>query len=381
MALKVLYVLPPTKTFAGIERVVDEICEQMASSMPQRISVDVLFTSVYETNQTENRAYAKKLHEVRTRWELIRTFREVAGSDQYDLVVVPQVEATVITWLACLGRRKNLILYLHGNPKVEIRSWKAWVLFLLMNKIVLHRLTGVFGVSKTQLEAFQALYPSKIPHFWVPNPVRHLAARDVSTDVLGKPVTYVNVGRFCYQKGQDLLLRAFAKAYQARKNIRLNLVGYGAEQDSLVALIWSLGIETVVHIAYHPDTPQAPLVASDVYVSTSRWEGWSLAICEALRVGLPVIATDCEFGPSDILTDRRLGLLVKPDDEDAIAEAMVSFHDNLSEEASHSKFRLDYIDRFSAGTVVHAHASALEHVWQAPGVLRQRASRRSAQAS
>ncbi|WP_019905976.1 glycosyltransferase [Methylobacterium sp. 77] len=378
MTLKVLYVLPPTKTFAGIERVVDEIGDHMSKSMGHRIDVDVLFTWNYETNKVENRSYRKIQRQVKGRWELIRTLREVAGRAEYDLVVVPQVEATVIAWLSCLGRRKNFVLYLHGNPKLEMRSWKAKVLFYLMDKVVLRRLAGVFGVSKTQLEAFRVLYPSNVPHVWVPNPVRRFEQPLERATVPGQPVTYVNVGRFSYQKGHDILVTAFAKAYRTRKNIRLVLVGYGP-MDDLVRLIKSLDLESVVRIAYHPDNPQEPLAASDVYVSTSRWEGWSLAICEALRVGLPVIATDCEFGPSDILTDRRLGLLV-PLDDDAIAAAMVEFHDNLQREARHRQFRMDYIDTFSVETVVHDHAAALEHVSQTsrkPEALMSHASARA----
>lgn len=390
MALKVLYILPPTKTFAGIERVVDEVCDHMAATLGHRFAIDVLFTAKYQGHAIENRSYNKIQREVKTRTQLVRTLREVAGSEGYDLVVIPQVEATVLTWFACLGRRKPFIVYLHGNPKVEARSWKARILFFLMEKVVLDRLAGVFGVAKSQLEAFRTLFPSNVPHFWVPNPVRRFPERvadraaptgDTVGQEVDERVTYVNVGRFSYQKGQDILLRAFAKAYRARKNIRLVLVGYGPDQEDLVALVEALGLQDVARIAYHPDDPRAPLAASDVYVSVSRWEGWSLAICEALRMGLPVIATDCEFGPGDILTDRRLGLLVPPGDEDRIAEAMVAFHDNLAQEKAHSAFRMDYIDAFNVEKVVHDHAAALERAHQVLPLRSARTSRASASAS
>lgn len=373
MALKVLYILPPTKTFAGIERVVDEVCDQMGATLAHRLVIEVLFTARYPGHAIQNRRYNTIEREVTSRTQLIRTLREVAGSGVYDLVVIPQVEATVVAWFACLGRRKPFILYLHGNPKVEARSWKARILFFLMEKIVLNRLVGVFGVAESQLEAFRTQFPSRIPHFWVPNPVRRFSSLAAPTAHTGpqtseavacqdadRPVTYVNVGRFSYQKGQDILLRAFAKAYRSRRNIRLVLVGYGPDRDHLLTQIEALGLAGVAQIAHHPDNPQVPLAASDVYVSASRWEGWSLAICEALRMGLPVIATDCEFGPRDIIADRRLGLLVPRDDEDRIAEAMIAFHDNLAQEKAHQTFRMNYIDAFNVEKVVHDHAAALE---------------------
>jgi len=95
-------------------------------------------------------------------------------------------------------------------------------------------------------------------------------------------------------------------------------------------------------------------------MSTSRWEGWSLAICEALRFGLPVVSTDCDFGPSDILTDPRLGRLTALNDENQLVDAMTYYVDNLAAEKAHASYRKDYIDRYSAENVVQLHASALE---------------------
>ena len=142
------------------------------------------------------------------------------------------------------------------------------------------------------------------------------------------------------------------------------LVGYGDSEPELRDTIKRLGLETIVSIEHHPESPQVALSGSDVYVSTSRWEGWSLAICEALRSGLPVVATDCEFGPSDILTDQRLGLLVPPQEEDELVRAMLYYCDNLHVEKSYSDYRKNFINRYSAENIVHIHADALTLVAQ-----------------
>jgi glycosyltransferase involved in cell wall biosynthesis len=256
-------------------------------------------------------------------------------------VVVPQVESTVLYWLSCLGLGRRFVLYLHGNPKREMSHLKAKILFFVMRLVVLHRLAAVFGVSPKQVQSFRAMFPSRAPHFWAPNPVRTF---DGIAEAAGpsEVVTFVKVGRFAFQKGHDNLLRAFARLHEVRSNVRLVLVGYGAR------------------IEHHPHSPEPALAAADVYVSASRWEGWSLAICEALRFGLPVVATDCEFGPSDILTDRRLGRLTPPDDEAGLAAAMLYYCDNLDKEREAAAFRRAYVERFNAQAVVHAHVEALE---------------------
>jgi glycosyltransferase involved in cell wall biosynthesis len=357
MRLKVLYILPPTKSYAGIERVIDEICSELAQKYGAEIDLDVLYTSAYK-GANDRPAYNKIQENVRGRLDLMRTVRRIARRKDYQLVVVPQVESTVLYWVSCLGTGRKFVLYLHGNPRCEMSHLKAKIMFFVMRAVVLHRLAAVFGTSPKQLRAFRAMFPHRAPHYWVPNPVRTFD--DVALErSASEAVTFVKVGRFAYQKGHDILVRAFARVHAARPNARLVLVGYGAGEPALREQIETLGLRDVVRIEHLPHSPEPALAAADVYVSASRWEGWSLAICEALRFGLPVVATDCEFGPSDILTDRRLGRLTPPGDEAALAEGMIHYFDNLEEAREAAAYRRSYVERFDAGVVVHAHADAL----------------------
>ncbi|PVE20650.1 alpha-mannosyltransferase [Microvirga sp. KLBC 81] len=359
MSLKVLYILPPTKIYAGIERVVDEVCSELAERYHTDLAIDVLYTSDFKNFEIGNRKYRKIKKLTGGRLNLMLTVRRVVSEAKYDLVVVPQVEATVIFWLACLGLRRSFALYLHGNPRLEMSHLKAKLLFFIMGRFILHRLSYVFGTSPKQLESFKAMFPSNVPHHWVPNPVRRFDGDNNEAIPDSEIVTFVNVARFSYQKGQDILLSSFAKLHKLRRNVRLRMVGYGNSEPDLRQQIKDLDLEGVVSIEFYPDNPQAALSASDVYVSPSRWEGWSLAICEALRFGLPVVATDCEFGPSDILTDQRLGRLVSLLDEDQLVSAMQYYCDNIQLEKKYSEYRKSFVDRYSVERVVHVHADAL----------------------
>jgi glycosyltransferase involved in cell wall biosynthesis len=169
----------------------------------------------------------------------------------------------------------------------------------------------------------------------------------------------VNVGRFSFQKGQDTLVEAFWRLYRTRQDIRLRIVGYGEDEEKLRSEIHRLGLQDVATLEHHPNSPQPVLIRGDIYISTSRWEGWSLAICEALRFGLPVISTDCEFGPSDILVDERLGRLVPTDDIDQLVDMMRYYCINLESEKVHAEYRREFVEAYSAENVIHAHAQAL----------------------
>jgi glycosyltransferase involved in cell wall biosynthesis len=356
---KILYVQPGTHSFAGIEHVVDTICSKLTEKYSADFEIDVLYTTTHR-NRPSGQNYHSIDRRPRSRLELMRAFREVISSKDYDLVVVPQIEPAVIAMASCIGIRRSFVVHLHGNPWREQSHLKARILFFLMKAYFLRRASCVFGTSPRQLESFKAMFGSYTPQYWVPNPVRRFDGIDIQKGAdESECVTFVNVGRFSYQKGQDILLQAFSKLSKLRRNVRLKIVGHGNGEAELQSEIGRLGLGAIVTIEHYPDNPQPALSASDVYVSTSRWEGWSLAICEALRFGLPVIATDCEFGPSDILVDRRLGRLVAADGGQTLVDAMIYYCDNLPAERLNARFRRDFIDRYSAENVVDIHADAL----------------------
>lgn len=357
--MKILYIQLATPTFAGIEIVVDAICTELAVKYSTEHEVDVLYTSDQKGYPIEPRHYHAIRRFAKSHVSLLSTFRDVIRSGQYDVIVVPQVEPTVLVWVACLGLRPKLVMHLHGNPRLERRHWKAKIMFFLMKALVIRRLSYVFGTSIRQLESLKEMFGADTPCIWTPNPVREFEKANDKPTISSPLVTFVNVGRFDYQKGQDILVDAFARLYEVRPNARLKLVGYGKDEAALHAQIDRLGLSAAAAIEHHPLNPQDALLSSDVFVATSRWEGWSLAICEALRFGLPVIAIDCEFGPSEILTDPLLGTLVPAADSDALVEAMVRYHDNIVDERKHAAFRKATIDAYSASQVVHIHANAL----------------------
>lgn len=355
---RVLYVQPGTSNFAGIERVVDTICTELVERRGDDFDVDVLYTTEHKNFPIEPRKYRAIKKVARSRTHLMRIFRETVGGGNYDLVVVPQIEPTVICWVACLGLAPRLAMHLHGNPALERSHPKAKVLFAMLRLVVLRKLRCVFGTSPRQLESFRAMFSSEVPQLWLPNPVRRFPSVAKSAKATSE-ITFVSVGRFARQKGHDVLIDVFKTLHQSRPEVRLRLVGHGELEGELRAQIDRLGLTGLVSIQYAPNSPHEALAASDVYVSVSRWEGWSLAICEALRFGLPVVATDCDFGPSDILVDRRLGRLVPLGEPGALLDAMTYYCDHLESEVRDSDYRKEYVDRFSVEQVVHVHAKAL----------------------
>lgn len=113
------------------------------------------------------------------------------------------------------------------------------------------------------------------------------------------PFTYITVGRLEPQKNQALLIRAFARLPDG--DSRLILLGKGSLQGELVALAQSLGVAERVQFAGLQSDVGAWLDRAHCFVFSSDFEGFGNVLLEAMNAGLPIVSTDCPYGPREIL--------------------------------------------------------------------------------
>ncbi len=130
-----------------------------------------------------------------------------------------------------------------------------------------------------------------------------------------------SAGRLVHQKGYDVLVRAFAASGFSNSH-RLVIAGEGPGLGALRALASELGIGDRVDFTGFQKNPWAWMRQCDLYVLSSRWEGCPNALAEAMACGAPAVASDCRFGPSELITHERDGWLVRPEEPGALAQAM-----------------------------------------------------------
>lgn len=154
----------------------------------------------------------------------------------------------------------------------------------------------------------------------IPNFVRELpAAPDAASR---EPLSLLAVGRLDPQKGFDVLLRAFAASGMVARGARLTILGEGPQRGTLTELAQALGIAHAVQMPGVVKDPERWMARCSVFVLSSRYEGFPNVLLEAMAMGCPVIATDCDSGPREIVRDGENGLLVPPENPDALAAAM-----------------------------------------------------------
>lgn len=119
----------------------------------------------------------------------------------------------------------------------------------------------------------------------------------------------IAIGRLCLAKNFPLLLEAF-KESKIRQSHKLLIVGHGVLEKQLEELVHELRLTNYVIFTGKVANPFPLLSRASFLVNTSIEESFCLVILEALALGVPVVATDCDFGPADMVVDNVNGRLV-----------------------------------------------------------------------
>lgn len=141
----------------------------------------------------------------------------------------------------------------------------------------------------------------------------------------GRPLRLIAIGRLHWQKGLDYLLRAVAQVHRAGLPLQLQLVGDGPAATELRQLAVELGVhDNVQWLGWHSE-PIDTLAQADLLVLPSLTEGLPNSLLEALLVGVPAIASDCDYGPRELTEGGRWATLVPPGDVAALAREIADF--------------------------------------------------------
>jgi len=225
-----------------------------------------------------------------------------------------------------------LCFYFSNNLKVTVREATSFENYSSVVKSVLVRLlypraNKIICTSeyiRNQLSTLRGLDVRKL--IFLPNPidiekVRNLSAIECKNEWADGGYRVISVGRLIKAKGFDVLISALALL---RKNLdcQLLIVGDGPEKKNLENQIQALQLQGHVKIIGYKSNPYPYMYASDVYVLSSRWEGYVNTLVEAMILGIDVVATDCNSGPGDLIRDKLDYELVPIDSEEGLAKSI-----------------------------------------------------------
>ena len=133
----------------------------------------------------------------------------------------------------------------------------------------------------------------------------------------------ISIGRFDYEKGNDLLLQVWKKVEKQMPDWQLDIYGNGNREPYLLQMR-QLEIDSSRCHLYEPiNDVKKEYLNSSVFVLPSRYEGFGLVLIEAMACGVPVVSFDCENGPRSIITNGADGFLIPTFDIDAFADKLL----------------------------------------------------------
>jgi glycosyltransferase involved in cell wall biosynthesis len=247
--------------------------------------------------------------------QVARSIRRLAP----DLVHTHMVHADVYGSLAARLAHRPFVSTRHNDDRYLLGPFRH------VDRAAMHGAARIVAISdavkRFHIEAGLPAEKLVTIHYGLDEPPR--APSEVTPTDLGIPSgspLLLAIGRLIEQKDHATLLRAFAQIRTTRPDAHLAILGWGRLERELRRQSAELGLTGSVHLPGRVE-PRDWLARADVFVHTSRWEGFGIVLLEAMLARLPVVATRVSAVP-EIVLDGETGVLVEPGDAAGVAAAV-----------------------------------------------------------
>lgn len=282
----------------------------------------------------------------------LRALRRLMRRERPTVVLGIMTKASILAVLAARGLPCRVIATEQTHPPVQ-RLPPMWV---RLRHWTYPRAQAVVALTKGTGDWLDRHIPG-VHALVIPNAVRWPLPQGepvvVPPERAGR-LRLLAVGRLHPVKGFDVLLQAFASIAELFPGWDLVILGEGEQRAALEEQIELAGLASRVNLPGWAGNIDQWYEQSDLYVLSSRVEGLSNTLLEAMASGLPCIAFDCETGPREIIRDGIDGVLVRPTED---PEALAAWLSNLMaypvERARYARRATDVRDRFSVARVMN----------------------------
>lgn len=274
--------------------------------------------------------------------------RALAG--RFDVVISFLTKVNVLTLLATRGVKVPVIVSERNNPDRQPAHplWRFALHHLYPRARSIVMLTHRGRERLPLAERKRAIV--------IPNPVCPLPYAPRSDG----PPQLVAVGRLTEQKGFDLLISAFGKLAQKFPDWTLVIFGEGPDRQALEAQVEAAGLKQRILLpgvtAHHGQW----IESANLFVLSSRYEGFANVVGEAMQAGLAVAAFDCDFGPSDLIEADVSGVLVPPENVDLLVEALAALMSSPDSRARLGSAAVERVQLFREDAVMACWMRAIE---------------------
>lgn len=276
-------------------------------------------------------------------WRNLKTVRKIVAKVNPDCIIsfIDNINTNVC--LSLFFKKIPIIVSERSNPLVI----KPYGLYRYLRPLAYLRANKI----SVQCECFKDFMPLlKYKMIVTPNPV--FKPQIVKTDyAINGAVKFISCARLSEIKQFDLMIRAFALIHSQLNNTTLTIYGEGSQRKALNSLIEELGLQDSVFLPGTTRDIYEKLCSADIYLMTSRQEGFPNALCEAMAVGLPVIAFECHKGLRDILYNGDNGYLIQPDNISALCSCALNLITDNSRRENIGQKAKTVCDKFNISNI------------------------------
>lgn len=165
-----------------------------------------------------------------------------------------------------------------------------------------------------------------------------------------------------YQKGFDLIIPIFSTLANQHRDWHLLILGDGEQRGLLLQKVKEFNLADRIHLPGNVNNIHSIYKCADLFVLSSRYEGFPNVLCEAMASGLPAVSFDCPTGPSEIIRDGIDGILVTLEDTEKLKESLDQLMSNTSTRESMGEKASDVAERFSINKVMDKWEELLNNV-------------------
>lgn len=296
--------------------------------------------------------YKSRLHQILSNFKLIKHYfklQKAISQIKPDIIIsVGQSEKYIVPLLRTKAVK---IREIHFNSNYRNFTYKSKKLANILNfldyKVISKGYDKIVLLTKEDKDTF---FQNNNKFIYIHNPVTFKSSNINHYNINSNYV--IAVGRLSIQKDFISLINAWSLVHKECPDWKLKIVGEGPERKHLEEEIKRLHLCNSIVLTGYSNNVQKEMSESSIFVLTSLYEGFGLVILEAMSCGLPPVTFACQFGPKDIITNGKNGLLVYNRDIKSLSEKLIYLiqHEDTRKEMSNQA--LIRVEDFSLNNLI-----------------------------
>lgn len=308
--------------------------------------------------------------DIRSVWQFSKEIKDVVESNEIQILnchlTRNNISVLRANWLRKIGI--PILISEHNNFSAKTKNMTFLYEFLFniqvsylykqANRIITsssgikHNLLNDLNICKSK---FQVVY-NPVDLEFINESIRQDPLHIIEKDYFN----LIAVGRLVEQKGFDILIKAVSILFKNDKNVKLYILGEGEEKSSLIKLANDLGIKDRVIFTGFLKNPWVEIKQADLFVLSSRWEGFGNVIIEAMASGTAVISTDCDYGPSEIIQNGYNGMLINNINEEELASGIIEIMNSKKVREKYLRNSIKMIKKFNIDNFIKEYENTIE---------------------